>query len=319
MKCRVLFQVREGYEGDFDYLRSLVPGVTIVTAKPGEEPYGDFEVIIGAWFEGELLDRYPALAYAVVPFAGVPVQDRELVLARPKLTLVNSHFNAPYAAEHAWGLLLAVVKRIVQADREMRRGNWAIRYTDAGITVLRGSTCGIVGYGAVGRELARLARAFEMRVLAIRRTPDEATGGPGDLLRLLEQSDAIFLSVPLTCETKGMIGARELARMKPGTVLINIARGEIVDEEALFTSLKERRICAALDTWYSYPRTQEAQAHHFPSKLPFHELDSVVMSPHRSAAVLEGDQARMEDLGRILREIQAGRRPPNIVDPLRGY
>jgi phosphoglycerate dehydrogenase-like enzyme len=318
MKCRVLFQVREGYEGDFDYLRSLVPGVTIVTAKPGEEPHGDFEVVIGAWFEGELLDRYPALAYVVVPFAGVPVQDRELVLARPKLTLVNSHFNAPYAAEHAWGLLLAVVKKIVHADREMRRGNWAIRYADAGITVLRGSTCGIVGYGAVGRELARLARAFEMRVLAIRRTPDGVTGGPGDLLRLLEQSDAIFLSVPLTCETKGMIGARELERMKPGSVLINIARGEIVDEEALFTALKERRISAALDTWYSYPRTQEAQAH-FPSKLPFHELDSVVMSPHRSAAVLEGDQARMEDLGRILREIQADRRPPNIVDPLRGY
>lgn len=116
-----------------------------------------------------------------------------------------------------------------------------------------------------------------------------------------------------------MIGARELARMKPGAVLINIARGEIVDEEALFTALKARRICAALDTWYSYPRTQEAQAHHFPSKLPFHELDSVVMSPHRSATILEGDQARMEDLGRILREIQAGRRPPNIVDPLRGY
>jgi phosphoglycerate dehydrogenase-like enzyme len=316
---RVLFEIRTGHEGDLDYLRSLVPGVAIAENRPSQSPDGDFEVFIGSRLRGELLDRYRSLKYAIVPFAGILPNDREVMLARPHLTLLNSHFNAPYVAEHAWGLLLAVVKRLVVADRELRRNNWSIRYAEPSSTILRGGACGIVGAGAIGKEIAALARAFGMRVSGIKRTPDAEFGGPAELPKLLRESDAVFLCVPSTPETRGMLGARELALMKPGAALVNIARAEVVDEEALFTALREKRIGAGLDVWYSYPPSVDARANHPPSRFPFHELDNVVLSPHRSAMAIEGDRARMEDLARMLLAIRDGRRPDNVVDVARGY
>lgn len=319
MPCRVLFEIRSGHEGDLDYLRSLVPGASVVECRPGDSPDGDYEVFIGSRLRGGILDRYGSLRYVIVPFAGILPADRDVMLARPRLTLLNSHFNAPYVAEHAWGLLLALVKKIVQGDRELRKHNWSIRYAEPSSAILRGGTCGIVGMGAIGKEIAVLARAFGMRVAGIKREPEGEIAGPSELPRLLRESDAVFLCVPSTPETRGMIGRAELELMKPGAALVNIARAEVVDEEALFAALKENRIGAALDVWYSYPPTPEARSHHPPSRFPFGELDNVVLSPHRSSSVLEGDRARMEDLARLVSAIRDGRSPGNVVDLARGY
>ncbi|MBI3271794.1 MAG: hypothetical protein HYZ53_22575 [Planctomycetes bacterium] len=322
MPLRVLYLAADPSTGTAAaaFLASRVAGAVVVAARPADPPpAGDFDVVIGARFAAETLDRYPSLRFVLVPFAGVPLVDRETVFARPRLTLLNSHWNAPFVAEHAWALFLALVKHLVPCDRAFRLGDWSPRHGGAESGVLRGRTCGIVGLGAVGRHLARFAEAFGMPVLATRRADGGTGGGLSTLHRLLAEADVVFVCVPLTTETRGLLGARELALMKPGAALVNVARGEVVDEDALYHALSAQRIVAALDTWYSYPPTEEARARHFPSRLPFHELDTALLSPHRAAHVAGGEEARLEDVARILAELAAGRTPQNVVDRALGY
>jgi phosphoglycerate dehydrogenase-like enzyme len=307
---RVLFVRREAT------YRLSVPGAEIVEARPGEEPGGDFDALIGARIPPEILDRYPSLRFVLIPFAGIPPQDLETVSKRPRLTLLNSHYNAPYVAEHAFSMLLALAKKIVLADRRLRLGDWTVRNEQS--MTLRGATCGIVGFGAVGRRIDRLAQAFEMRTRAVRRAGDGEIPGAEGLPDLLRQSDAVFISAPLTADTRGMIGKEELALLKPGAALVNVARADIVQEEPLYLALRENRISAAIDAWYSYPGARDGRFH-FPSRFPFHQLDNVVLSPHRSAHAEEAERARMEDLARQIGDLASGRPPSNVVDCSRGY
>ena len=152
---------------------------------------------------------------------------------------------------------------------------------------LFGGTVGIVGYGHIGREVARRARAFGMRVVAATRTPrdddlvDEMMGLDrlGDLLGT---ADFVVLAVPLVPATRGLLGAAEFAAMKDGGVLINVGRGAVVDEDALYAALRDRAIGgAAIDVWYRYPDHPGEQPV-MPSRHPFQDLDNVYMTPHAS-------------------------------------
>jgi phosphoglycerate dehydrogenase-like enzyme len=145
-----------------------------------------------------------------------------------------------------------------------------------------------VGYGRIGRQAALRAKAFGMRVTACSRTPKGADGlvervGPmSGLHRLLAESDFVLLALPLEASTRSVIGARELSQMKPTAVIINVARGGLIEESALFAACRDRRIAgAAIDAWYRYPRPTDP--HGLPSAFAFHELDNVIMTPHASA------------------------------------
>jgi len=150
---------------------------------------------------------------------------------------------------------------------------------------LAGKTIGILGYGRIGRSIARRARVFGMEVCAIRRDVGQKAEGDPTLLRgpdrieeVLRQSDYLVISMPATPETVGRVGRKELALMKPGAFLINVARAEIVDEDALYDALRHGSIAgAALDVWYRYPRLTGPAA---PASRPFHELPNVLMTPH---------------------------------------
>lgn len=182
--------------------------------------------------------------------------------------------NARSVAELAVGLLLSLARNVVVHDRSIRDGSWR-RIT--GIE-LAGKRLGIVGYGAVGREVARIAQGLDMVVVAHDPLVDDADVPLVPLEELYATCDAVSLHVPLTSETRGMIGTEELAAMKPTAFLLNTARGGLVDEEALAEALSTGRLGgAALDGFAEEPLGES----------PLRGLDNVVLSPHAGAATLD--------------------------------
>jgi phosphoglycerate dehydrogenase-like enzyme len=173
-------------------------------------------------------------------------------------------------------------------DAALRRGQWyGSHLSGPRHDELYGKTVGIIGYGRIGHEVARRARAFGMKVLACSRTPrssDEFVEREDAMDRLsvvLPASDFVVLALPLEPSTAGVIGTQQLARMKPSAVIINVARGALIDERALFEACREKRIGGAvIDTWFKYPAEGYEIAE--PSNLPFRELENVIMTPHAS-------------------------------------
>jgi phosphoglycerate dehydrogenase-like enzyme len=188
-------------------------------------------------------------------------------------------------AEYVLAAMLQRVIGIPRMDAALRQGEWyGSHLCGPRHGELFGQTLAIVGYGRIGREVAARARPFGLRLLACSRTP-----GPGDGLveevlpmgALLAQADFVLLALPLDGSTAGLIGDERIALMKPTAVIINVARGALIDERALYEACRDRRIGGAvIDTWYRYPAVGETQA--APSGLPFHDLDNVIMTPHGS-------------------------------------
>jgi len=166
--------------------------------------------------------------------------------------------------------------------------------------------------------VATRAAAFDLRVISISRRRRPAPrplawlGTRTDLDRLLDESDYLVLACSLTDETRGMIGETELARMKDTAILVNVSRGPVVDEKAFFKALKLGRIrSAVIDVWYAYPGQDDPSPR--PSRFPFHELASVVMTPHCGARTREGDTRRWKMIGENLRRWKRGEPLANVV------
>ena len=204
----------------------------------------------------------------------------------PPDTLVASNAGA-YAepmAEHVLAMALALAKRLPQRQAELSRGEFNQR---SRARRFAGSVCGVLGLGGIGRATARLMRALGARIQAINTTGRTAeavefVGTLADLDRVLESADVLVISLPLTRETSGLIGRRELELMKPEAILINVARGAIVQEAALFEHLRSHpEFCAGLDVWWREPRGHGK----FETAFPFFELRNFLGSPHNSANV----------------------------------
>jgi phosphoglycerate dehydrogenase-like enzyme len=184
---------------------------------------------------------------------------------------------------------------------------------------LSGKTVGIVGLGHIGAEVGRLAKAFGCRVIATKRSTTESHRAlfadeimpAAELHRLLGESDFVVLSMPLTPETRGMIGEAELRAMKPSAVLINIARGPVTVEAALVRALQESWIAgAALDVFDEEP---------LPPESPFWDMDNVIVTPHISGGTEIYNQRAVEIFAANLKRYLAGEPLENVVDPARGY
>jgi phosphoglycerate dehydrogenase-like enzyme len=178
---------------------------------------------------------------------------------------------------------------------------------------------GTIGYGHIGRRVVELGRAFGMDAVAVTRTPtpERAEGlrwlGPiDDLDRLFEEADVAVVSVPLAPETVAIVGPAQLERLGPRGYLANVARGGIVQEQALYEALRDRRIAgAALDVWWQYPESRNATAQ--PSQYPFHELDNVVMTPHVSGRSEGTRVGRAEFVVEQLVRLAEGRPLENVL------
>jgi glyoxylate reductase len=208
-------------------------------------------------------------------------------------------------AELAVALMLTLLRRVAEGDRLVRRrGEWALAPTFMLGEGLAGKTVGIVGLGRIGREVARLAEAFGMRVVHTRGS------GPYEelpLRQLLAEADVVSLHTPLTDETRHLIGPRELALMRPSAVLVNVARGPIVDEEALVEALEAGEIAgAALDVYEHEPEVTPALV----------ELENVVLTPHLGSATVAAREA-MGVLCAVALEavLLENRLPENAVNP----
>lgn len=174
-------------------------------------------------------------------------------------------------------------------DRNMRSNNWSGSYLFGPThNELYGKTVGIIGYGSIGRAVAKRVKSFGVTVLAC--GPREPKGGeppqvyyPLDRINeLLKTSDFIVIAAPLVEETNGLLSTKEIEQMKPTGVIINVARGAIVDESALYTACRDNSIGGAIiDTWYDYPSIHDERTN--PSKYNFSSLDNVIMTPHASA------------------------------------
>jgi len=212
-------------------------------------------------------------------------------------------YSAPMA-EHALAMALAAAKRLVPEHEALKRGEFNQGKMNRS---LAGLTAGILGFGGIGKATARLMRALGMRVHAVNRSArtDEAIdwiGGTTDLDALLAASDVLVVSVPLTRATEGMIGARELGLMKPDAILVNLARGEIIGEAALFPHLLAHPgFTACIDAWWIEP----VRHGRFAMDHPFMDLPNVLGSPHNSASVAEnGPEGLRLAAGNCLRALR---------------
>lgn len=214
-----------------------------------------------------------------VGYDNVPL---ELCTARGIPVTLTVAANAVSVAEHTLMLMLAAARSIIELDTAVRDGDFAVRSRLRGVE-LRGRTLVLVGYGRVGREVAVRAAAFGMQVCVVdpylAASPPDAVELIGDLAQALPRADVVSLHVPLTAETRGLIGAAELAAMPDGAILVNASRGGVVDERALLDSVRSGHLRGAgLDTFASEP---------LPADSPLLAERRIVLSPHAAALTEE--------------------------------
>lgn len=262
--------------------------------------------------DADLLRRAPNLLIVSSNGAGFDPVDIDACTAAGVLVVNQSGGNANSVAEHALGMLLTLSKRIIEADRALRRDRNVNRNALIG-NEAQGKTVGIVGLGNVGRRIAELCRGLlHMNVLAydpyLSASEMALRGGEKvELEDLLRRSDYVSISCPLTGDSRGMIGAREFAMVRPHAFFITTARGSIHDEAALLEAMREKRIAGAgLDVWSKEPP---------PPEHPLLQFDNVLASPHTAGVTKEA----RENMGRIAAEqiLDAfdGKRPPRIINP----
>jgi len=239
-----------------------------------------------------------------VPFGDVP---DSLPIA------CNAGAFADPMAEHAVAMILAAYKRLFVEHGNLKRGEFNQFARNRGVA---GSTLGVFGFGGIGVATGRLMRALGARVLAVNRRgetaePVDFIGSTSDLDFLLESSDALLLTAPYTRETRNIIGRRELERMAPDATLVNLARGELVDETALYEHLVAHpQFTACIDAWWVEPvRHGEFRMDH-----PFLELPNVIASPHNSASVARDGAPAVRLAGENCRRAVLGEDPLHVID-----
>lgn len=278
----------------------------------------DANIIMGWRPTLTILENAPELSLFINPGAGIQnlvEMFRELNQKR-SVTLINNHGNAYFTAQHGVGILLALMNRIVPYHNQMAGGGWRENVTLVHSITLRNRNVGLLGYGAVNQQIHRLLSGFDLEFSILRRDwikqaktlPSVANKYNIDQLeKFLKWTDTLIISVPLTKLTKGLIRTRELELLGSNGIIVNLARGLVVDQESLYHACKDKTIHgAAIDVWYEYNPEPDEDNREFPYTFPFHELDNVVLSPHRAASPFN-DLRRWDDVIENIRRFALGR------------
>lgn len=323
-------------EGHRDLLRAAAPNAEITdracrsSDDVRELVAAGCDVMLGFIMPSDLAQRAPNLKWVQLLSAGA---DHALAVAKTgSFTLTTaSGIHAVPISEYTLGSMLAFAHHFHRNLRAQLRHEWQRQGFPGTIEEIRGKTFGVIGYGSIGRESARMAKALGMRVLALKRDPSnrrddgwcppglgdpegvipEKFFGPEQREDIVRESDYLTVTLPLTEHTRKFIGAREIAAMRPGAYIVNIGRGEVIDEGALIEALKAGKIGGAgLDVFEKEP---------LPKESPIWDLENVILTPHMSGAnrgYLDKACALFAD---NLRRFVAGQRLYNVVDRLLGY
>ncbi|MEZ5650143.1 MAG: 2-hydroxyacid dehydrogenase [Burkholderiaceae bacterium] len=290
-----------------------------VAALPGTD------VLVSMRFDAAMAAAEPALRLLQAPGAGLDRIQQASLPAGARLANVYGHESS--IAEYVLGTMIALSRSFLGVDRALREGRWQSQFAvDQPAPPLwpdlAGKTLGILGFGHIGQALAPRARGFGMQVCAIRsragHSPPEGVsfvGGPERIDELLGAADYLAVTLPSSPQTRNLLDAARLARLKPTAFLVNVGRSDVIDEAALYGALVNGRLGgAAIDVWWRYPRGPEPT---LPSALPFHQLPNVLMTPHVSGWTENMMAARAdaiaENIGRLgrgeplLNEIAPGR------------
>lgn len=278
-------------------------------------PHAD--IIVGWRPAKELLNAADSLSLFINPGAGVQhlIDLFKEVDQTRNITLVNGHGNAYFTAQHAVALLLALTNKVICHHNWIVQGKWRMGDKDAASVPFRDRKIGLLGYGHVNKNVHKFFSGFDVEFSAIRRDwskQKEKLPAPlkkyeySELHLFLRNSDIVIVSVPLTSLTKGMIKKKELELLGPSGLLVNVARGPVIDEHSLYQALKIRTIAgAALDVWYNYTPDPDEEGRKYPFDCPFHELDNVVLSPHRAASPFS-DLKRWDEVIENIRRFVCG-------------
>lgn len=308
-----------------DLMRRFAPdGWTVTVWDPGKDPVDAFaplaeaaDVIVG----GAIPIEWPAtpkLKLFQIPWTGYDFTAPEkMPMGVP---VANTFEHETTIAEYVLAGMLEWQIGLRAMDSSFRKHGWGTENVGAAAThgELRGRTLGIIGYGHIGIETAKRANAFGMKCIGIRRRavscPDELDWiGQNDRMgELLATSDFVVVACDMNDETIDLIDHKALKQMKPTGVIINVARGRVINEDALYEALSTRQIGGAIiDVWYNY--NQAGQDPVWPSNHPFQDLDNTILSPHRSAVTEEMHERRWQFVASNCDRIGRGEAPLNVV------
>lgn len=291
---------------DRDALRTLLP---------------DADVAFTPFVDPDVFPRATRLRWVQSPAVGVGgLMFPELLASDVVLTSARG-IRARAIAEHILGVTIALARRLPVAVRAQAAHRWAqdeLEGAAVDVRTLQGGRMGIVGLGAIGLELVKIAAPFGFRITAVRRNPHEprppgveAVWPPSRLHDLLAQSDVVVLAVPHTPETKRLIGRRELDVVKRGAFLVNIARGKLIDDAAVIDALRDGRLGgAALDVFSQEPLDGSS---------PYWDLPNVIVTPHTSGALRDYWTPLVALFSENLRRFERGERLINVIDKTAGY
>jgi glycerate dehydrogenase len=308
--------VDPGRELDLSRLTATLPGLRVYAHTSDDEldaRLRDAEVVL---LNRVLMTRARITAATRLRLIGLTAtgtNNVDLAAARERgVGVCNiSEYCTQSVVQHVFAVLLALTHRIREYDRALKAGAWARGSTaeppQFPIRELAGRVLCIVGYGVLGRGVARVADAFGMRVEVANRPGGERVAGRSDLAELLPAVDVLTLHCPLNEETENLIGGPELARMKRDAVLINTARGRLVDANALCVALRARRLGgAAIDVFQEEPPPAGD-----PLLAP--DLDNLIVTPHIAWAALESRQRALDELAANVADVLAGGRRGRVV------
>jgi phosphoglycerate dehydrogenase-like enzyme len=282
-----------------------------------ESQLRDAEVLTGWPLPMEVVRRAPALRLAQAFGAGVDgLRFDEL---GEGVRVANTFHHEAAIAEHVMMSMLILLRDPFGYDARLREGIWegAAMWGDPpALRELRGSSVLLIGLGHIAREVAVRARAFAMRVLGAsssgRKIPAAEPVAWDKWEEALEIADFVVPTCPLTRETEGLIGAAQFERMKPSAYLVNISRGRVVEEEALYQALESSRIAgAAIDVWYQYPASKDERRP--PSQFPFEKLPNVLMTPHNCGWTDRTLEGRVIDVAENINRLAEGRPLINVL------
>ncbi|KAA3635564.1 MAG: hypothetical protein DWP97_04555 [Calditrichaeota bacterium] len=310
-----------GEEFDKTFI-SLIPPEVKITVGAELKGVGEYEILVGAFRDDKYFKHSKKLHTLIIPWAGVPKMTAEILRENyTHINVQNLHHNSQATAEMAITLMLSTMKRIPIIDADFRKSDWSRRYKTQPIQLTKGKRAVVVGFGAIGKKIANMCKAFGMDVSIIKRSHADAVNfyTPDRLSEVLLKADCLLLAVPSTPDTRGMLTAKELALIPDDAVIINIARADIIDEKALFNELQSGRLRAGLDVWYNYPKGEEEYKSTDPSQFPFGELENVVMTPHLAGDSIDNEILRAEALAKLINQAYNNEPMENKVDLGLGY